>query len=417
MRVELKHKLALGFLCVAGVSLALPPLLSSLGVPAWGAFFAALGVSVAVASVVAPRITRNVVALRRCTDRIRHGDLTASVELASGRRYPDETVDLARSVRGMLEDLCSLVALIQSASEEVSQSARDLEGSTQELDAAHRAIASTVESVALGAERQRQVVDGTSARIREVADAIRASAGAARETFDLTAEARQRATSGGDVSRLGIAEMQKLFERVEGVGQRAFRLEEKIRSVHRITEMITSVAEKTHLLSLNASIEAARAGEAGRGFSVVAEEIRKLAESATGSADQIAELVRQLETESEGIAGSMRSIGEGIRRGREDLDTISGSLEQIQAAVDSAARRSEEIVQQADRQAGEIEATVSEVDAIRDVTGENVRATEAVRRELAQQIESMERTVGQAARLSQTAARLDQVARRFRTRS
>lgn len=417
MRIELKHKLALGFLCVAGVSLALPPLLSSFGVPAWGALFAALGVSVAVASAMAPRITRNVIALRRCTDRIRHGDLTATVDLSSGRFFPDETVDLARSVRGMLEDLCSLVALIQSASEDVSESARELEGSTQQLDTAHRAIASTVDSVAVGAERQRQVVDGASARIREVAEAIRASAGAARETFDLTAEARQRATSGGDVSRLGIAEMQKLFERVEGAGQRAFRLEEKIRSVHRITDLIASVAEKTHLLSLNASIEAARAGEAGRGFSVVAEEIRKLAESATRSAEQIAELMRQLETESVGIAGSMRSIGDGIRRGREDLDTISGSLEQIQAAVDLAARRSEDIVQQSDHQAGLVEATVGEVDAIRDVTRENVRATEAVRHELAQQIESMQRAVGQAARLSETAARLDQVARRFRTKS
>jgi len=87
--------------------------------------------------------------------------------------------------------------------------------------------------------------------------------------------------------------------------------------VHQITEMIHSVAQRTNLLSLNASIEAARAGEAGRGFSVVADEIRKLAESAGQSAEEISKLVHEIQTETAQVADEMRQSSQVIAEGRE----------------------------------------------------------------------------------------------------
>jgi methyl-accepting chemotaxis protein len=417
VRLELTHKFVLGFLLMAAVSLVLPPVLERMGLPAWGAIFVALLVAGAVAAVLSRQITRNFGSLRNCTDRIRHGDLTADVDVEGGRRFPDETVDLARSVKSMLEDLRSLVEHIQSASDRVAQAARELEASTQEANGTNEEIAASMEVVARDADRQQRAVEDISARARQISDAIRANAGAAREAFGFAAEARERATGGGDVSRLGIAKMQEMFEEVEEAGRLVFRFEEKIRSVHRITEMITSVAEKTHLLSLNASIEAARAGDAGRGFSVVAEEFRKLAETAGGSAEQIEALIRQLETESTEISSAMRAIGSGVNRGRDDLDTILRSLEQIQTAIQETAGRSEAIFHQADRQVGEMEEMVAHVDGISGIAAENAKATENMRRGLGQQAEAMEKTVSQAAALSETAARLDEVARRFRTRS
>jgi methyl-accepting chemotaxis protein len=90
------------------------------------------------------------------------------------------------------------------------------------------------------------------ARIHEIADSLRANADAARRASALTSEASQRATAGVDVSRLSQAKMQSLFERIEQAGHRVESFEGKIHSVHRVTEMISSVVEKTHLLSLNA---------------------------------------------------------------------------------------------------------------------------------------------------------------------
>jgi methyl-accepting chemotaxis protein len=417
VRLELTHKFVLGFVLVAVASLALPPLLEHLGLPVWGALFAALLVAVGLASVVSRQITRNFRSLRECTDRIRGGDLTASVDLHAGRAFPDETVDLARSVRSMLDDLRELVEHIQAAADGVAQTARELELSAQEASASNQEIASTMDTVAHGAGRQQRAIEETSTRIRAIADAIRANAESAREASGFATEARETATGGGDVSRFGIQQMQQMFQEVEEAGRLVFRFEEKIRSVHRIPEMITSVAEKTHLLSLNASIEAARAGDAGRGFSVVAGEIRKLAESAAGSAEQIEELISQLDAESERITRVMRSIGEGVNRGREGLDTISCSLERIQSSIQEAAQRSEAIFHEADRQVGKVGDTVSHADGISGIAADNAKATEEMRRALGAQTESLERTVSQATVLSETAARLDEVARRFRTRS
>ena len=116
--------------------------------------------------------------------------------------------------------------------------------------------------------------------MHEIATAIELNASRAREAFGFAAEANQKANSGVDVSRLAIEKMRTRLRARRAAVARVFELEEKTRHVHQITEIITSVAHRTNLLSLNASIEAARAGEAGRGFSVVADEIRKLAESA-----------------------------------------------------------------------------------------------------------------------------------------
>ena len=187
------------------------------------------------------------------------------------------TLDLARSVHGMLSSLRDLVQHVQAAAEQVAGAAQELLDSAEHGNAKNREISSTMDLMTRAATRQQGDIGRTSDRIRESADQIASNARQAREAFGFAAEARERAESGVEVSRRAIDKMQSLFEHAEQAGDLVVHFDEKIRSVSRITEVITSIAEKTHLLSLNASIEASHAGDAGRGFSVVAEEIRKLA--------------------------------------------------------------------------------------------------------------------------------------------
>jgi len=416
VRLDLSQKLVLGFTTAIALGAGISPALDWIGAPGWGAFFVAMFLGVGLGWIYAGQITANFRTLRGCTDRISRGDLTAEVDIEAGRRFPDETVDLARSVDGMLQKLRELVEHIQRAADEVAQSSRDVATSSQTVNSTSHALGATMENVASGAEQQQKDVEQIRTRIHEIAESLRTNADAARRASVLTSEASQRATAGVDVSRLSQAKMQSLFEKIEQAGIRVESFEGKIHSVHRVTEMISSVVEKTHLLSLNASIEAARAGDAGRGFSVVAEEIRKLAESAGSSAEQIEDLIRQLEDESKRISQATLAMRDDVRGGRQDLEAIFAALEKVQGAVTEASHRAEDIFQKAGSQAADSERMVGDVERVAVMVGQNAKAVNEMRGGLSAQTRTMEQMVRQAARLSDMSVQLGEVARRFRTR-
>jgi methyl-accepting chemotaxis protein len=227
------------------------------------------------------------------------------------------------------------------------------------------------------AEQQQQLLEANRL-IHEISSTIELNAERAREAFGFAAEANQKANSGVDITRLAIEKMRMVFERVEKSVDRVFELESKSRNVQRITEFITSVAHSTNLLSLNASIEAARAGEAGRGFSVVADEIRKLAESASRSAEEISKLVHEIQTDTADVADAMRESSTVVAEGRDDVDTIANSLAQIRAAVGEAATKAEEIFHGADTNTRDVERMASSMDEIARVAARNADAIEGV---------------------------------------
>ncbi len=416
MRLELAHKFVLCCVAVAALSMGVPALLARAGAAPALAYACALLLGAGLGALLSARITRNFTRLRGCTDRIARGDLSADVQLPAGRRFPDETVDLARSVATMLDSLRELVRHIQAAAEQVQNASRELSLSSQGVKTTGQEISASMELVFESARLQRGSVDDTSGRIRSIAAAVSESARAAREVAGYAGEANQRAASGMQVSRASVEKMQALFERVEQAGRLVVQFDQKIRDVHRITEMITSIADKTHLLSLNASIEAARAGDAGRGFSAVADEIRKLAENAGGQAEQIEDRIRQLERESQRISELMGATQTGVHSGREDLSRILESLEALQAGVCEVAQRSDLILKRAEAQVGESKRLVDEIERIAALSGENTRAADDMRRSLVSQTEGMEEMVACAGRLLDMSVQLAEVAGRFRTR-
>jgi methyl-accepting chemotaxis protein len=416
VRVALSHKFVLRSLLVAAAAVAFPHAVAASGltVAPWATAFVALGGGGVLGFFLSRELGKKFEGLRGVTDRIRAGDLSAGATLPSGR-LRDETDDLADSIGGMLESLRRLVEHVQHGADRLSGAALELSRSTQQSRSDTEEISTTVESVAKGVAHQQELLDGAMRLIHDIAQTIEVNAGRAREAFGFAAEANQKAHSGVDVSRLALEKMRTVFQRVEDAGGLVFQLEAKTRHVHQITEMIHSVAQRTNLLSLNASIEAARAGEAGRGFSVVADEIRKLAESASKSAEEISKLVHEIQVETAQVADEMRESSQVIGEGRDDVNTIAHSLEQIQAAVSEAASRAEEIFQEADAQARDAERMVSSVDEIAKVAVTNAQAVHEVAESASGQFEAMAETVASAHAMSELAEELRGALRRFQT--
>ena len=414
MRLALSHKFVLRSLLVAAAAIAFPHAVAASGavVAPWATAFVALGVGGVLGFFLSRELGRQFARLRGVTDRIQAGDLGADVETRRSR-FPDETDELAASIAGMLESLRELVEHVQHGSDRLSFAASELSHSTQQSRSGTDEISATIEGVAKGVEHQQELLEGARRLIHDIAQAIELNAGRAREAFGFSAEANQKAHAGVDVSRLALEKMKTVFQRVEDAGGLVFRLEAKTRHVHQITEMIHSVAGRTNLLSLNASIEAARAGEAGRGFSVVADEIRKLAESASRSAEEISKLVNEIQAETAQVADEMRLSSQVIAEGRDDVNTIAHSLEQIQSAVSEAASRAEEIFQEADTQARDTERMVVSVEEIARVGVMNADAVREVAGAAAGQFETMAETAASAQTMSELADEMRNALRRF----
>jgi methyl-accepting chemotaxis protein len=416
VRVPLSYKLVLQSLLVAATVVSFPHFLAAAGLSAafWVAPFVALGVGGGLGFFLSRELGGRFDAVRSVTDRIRTGDLRQA-PLPAPSRFLDETDDISRSVHEMLESLRDVVEQVQQIAGRVSNAAADLSRSTRQTHSTNEEASVAVEGLAKGVSNQQELLDGAMRTIRDIAQTIELNASRAREAFGFSAEASQKAHAGVDVSRLALEKMKTVFQRVEQAGGLVFQLEAKTRHVHQITEMIHSVAQRTNLLSLNASIEAARAGEAGRGFSVVADEIRKLAESSGRSAEEISKLMHEIQAETAEVADEMRQSSMVIGEGRDDVNTIAHSLEQIQSAVQEAAARAEEIFQEADAQARDAERMVGSMDEIGRVSVANASAIREVSEATECQVGAVKETVSSAQVVTELADEMRRVLRRFRT--
>ena len=374
MRLDLSHKFVLGFVVVAAVAAGVPSILEAYGAPAWSSFIVAPGIGVAIGSLYAKQISTNLSWLRELVERL------------------------------------------QGAADEVGQASCDLSETSRQVNGVSQEISHNMESVAQSTLKEQEDVKHISLRMREISSAMQENAEAAREASSLTTDASEQTTSCVEVSRNSATKMGSLFEKIEESERLTKDFEQKIQSAHRVTEMISSVVEKTHLLSLNASIEAARAGDAGRGFTVVAEEIRKLAETAGDSAGQIEKLTRQLEEGSANVSAITQSMGEDVRERRGDLAEILRTLECVQGSIEKASRRAEDIFDQASRQSSDGEHLVRDIESISQEVTNGAKAADEMRGGLSGQREAMDEMVRQAARLSSMSNELNEVARRFRTR-
>ena len=372
---------------------------------------AAVGIAVGMSLgfFISRTMTAGISDLATVTREIAAGDLTKDVHPAGDR----ELFALAEAFQTMLGQLRMVVSQIQASAGTLSGSAAGFSATTQQMSTSGEEIASATEHIAKGAEMQVEVVERAAGRIREGAAAVKRIAEQARTAAEASAVAGETAQRGGTAATAALEKMRQVFEKMEASVDLVHGFGERTQKIGKIVDVITGISQQTNLLALNAAIEAAHAGEYGRGFSVVADEIRKLSEATRRSAEEITTLVGEIGQESAKVLVSMESGTLEIREGREVIDTVRGSLEGIIHGTVEVAKGVREIFTLAAEQARGSGEMVSATDEISRIAEDNAAATEEASAATQELTASLEQMAGSAQELANLADGLRQTASRF----
>jgi methyl-accepting chemotaxis protein len=409
-------KLYLGFLAVIVATGVLPGLLSTAlrrFIPQEYVliFTGVLGIflGIILAFVMSRSLTTEIRALAAAARVVAEGDLTKDVPVNTS----DEVGELAQTFNQMVRSLREIAREVKTTSDAVTGSAVALSASAEEMNSSTEEIAATVEQIAKGAEHQAGLVEQTSKVMREMARAITEIASRAKAAAEAAAEAGYTAQTGGKSAREAMDKMKGVFSIVEGAAGGVKALSERTQQIGTIVDVITKIAQQTNLLALNATIEAARAGEAGRGFAVVAEEVRKLATEAATSAEKIAEIVKEVQTENTRVVSSMEVATRDIASGREVLTYTSDALEEIVRGVVDEVKKVQEISALTQQQTEGAQSLVKTIDEIAKVAEDNAASTEEASAATTEQTASMEQMAQSAQQLSGLADKLKTLVARF----
>lgn len=270
----------------------------------------------------------------------------------------NELGQLAGAVRSMRQEVRGVLDRANCSSESLSASAQQLSSTTEQSAQASNQVADSIVKVAQGTAEQLDAVNSTSGAIETLNETIQSIAGQADQAASHGREAAEVAREGGKTLEQAIGQIKRIEQSTNESTGVVTALGERSAEIGQIVDTISSISEQTNLLALNAAIEAARAGEHGRGFAVVADEVRKLAESSQAAAQQIAELIQQTRKDTENAVAGMQagseevrvgtqniiSMGDSFRRIIEIVEAVSDQVQQISAAISGMAANGEEIV-------------------------------------------------------------------------
>ncbi len=338
------------------------------------------------------------------------GDLRVMPKQELGNEYGQ----LQQAFGEMLTSFRQTISRIGHAATDLKAAASEMAHTSDEAGHAIGEVAQAISSISEGAAHQVDLVTRTQQVVAEIEDAIGDASEHAHQSVRQAADADRLADDGVERAAEVQMAMDQVRETSSATASVVRSLGEKSQDIDQIVQAITDIAAQTNLLALNAAIEAARAGEQGRGFAVVAEEVRKLAEDAQGSAASIADLIKQIQAQTEEAVTAMErgvseveSGTETVNRNRQAFYDISSSVQTLHGGSAKIAELAQSIATGADRVRAQIEEVAS-------VAEQSSASTEQVSASTQQTSAAAQQVTASAQRVEQTAVELAQLAGGFR---
>ncbi|MFB9826823.1 methyl-accepting chemotaxis protein [Lederbergia wuyishanensis] len=371
----------------------------------------AIVVSIAAALITSTFITRPIKKVMERMKLIAGGDLSQELLTMKSR---DEFAQLVVATNEMNGRIRELVSEINTVSERITGQSEELMQSANEVNSGSQQIAATMEELATGTELQAsnatelaQIMVSFSETVQEANENGEKIQRASTDVLGMTNE-------GSRLMETSSQQMEKIDQIVQDAVEKVKGLDTKSQEISKLVSVIQEIADQTNLLALNAAIEAARAGEQGRGFAVVADEVRKLAEQVSKSVTDITGIVEGIQNESSVVTSSLEAGYEEVAEGTNKIESTKQTFEKISSAVSDMANNIKSVsdnIMHISSSSEKMQKSITEIAAISEESAAGTEETSASSEQISS---SMEEVANNSADLAKLAERLNGLINRFK---